>query len=341
MKTAPLVCAAALLTATSLLSGCGERQKTVAHLPASAAAPVVKEDADAEGQARAEAAGRAVVGKPAPPIRFTTIDGALVDLGKLSGRRPVYLKFWATWCAPCRAQMPAFKADFDKYGDRIQVVAVNAGFNDDLLSVRRYRQELALSMPIAIDDGRLAEAFHLRVTPQHVVIARDGTVLYVGHREDEALHRALEQAMATPEGEGFSAGAPSPSLPGAIAPSITGASRRFVLFLSPWCETYLAKSRPATGEACRAAREAASHRAGAEIAAVASGLWADDGAVRRFVADTHFPVPVRLDQDGAIFRRYGVTQVPTVIELGANDRVLARAQGPQAARLLAGADRPR
>lgn len=131
-------------------------------------------EADADGQKRAETAGRELLGTPAPALSFKTIDGKRVDLATFYGRRPVYLKFWATWCVPCRQQMPAFEADYARFGGRIETFAVNTGFNDDLAAVRAYRTELALAMPIAIDDGRLARAFNLRVTPQHVVVGRDG-----------------------------------------------------------------------------------------------------------------------------------------------------------------------
>ena len=60
------------------------------------------------GQQLAESAGRSLIGKPAPRFVVTTIDGETIDLGRLYGKQAVYLKFWATWCVPCREQMPHF-----------------------------------------------------------------------------------------------------------------------------------------------------------------------------------------------------------------------------------------
>ena len=65
--------------------------------------------ADTSGQQLAETAGRSLVGQPAPRLVLTTIDGAKIDLGELYGRKAAYLKFWATWCVPCREQDAAFR----------------------------------------------------------------------------------------------------------------------------------------------------------------------------------------------------------------------------------------
>ena len=61
------------------------------------------------GQARAETAGHELVGSPAPSLVLHTIDNQTVDLTRLYGEKAVYLKFWATWCVPCRQQMPHFE----------------------------------------------------------------------------------------------------------------------------------------------------------------------------------------------------------------------------------------
>ena len=148
------------------------------------------------GQARAEAAGSALLGQAAPAASLRMLDGQPLDLGTLYGKKPVYLKFWATWCVPCRQQMPGFEKDFEEMGDKIAVVAVDVGFSETEARIRTYRQDHGLKMPIAIDDGSLATALNLRVTPTHVVIGRDGRILYVGHLADDKLHQALAQAVA-------------------------------------------------------------------------------------------------------------------------------------------------
>src|SRR6202521_1963090 len=168
------------------------------------------------GQERAEMAGRGLVSSPAPPMVVRTIDGQEIDLARLYGRTGVYLKFGAPWCVPCREQMPHFERTYLKAGRDLTVIAVNAGFDDTIDDVRRYRSAVGLTMPIVIDDGRLAAAFNLRVTPQHVVIGRDGLIQYVGHLADERLDSALQAARApvpAASGTGSTAGSPPKDAP--------------------------------------------------------------------------------------------------------------------------------
>jgi len=94
------------------------------------------------GQQLAESAGRSLIGKPAPRLVVTTIDGETIDLGRLYGKQAVYLKFWATWCVPCREQMPHFERTYETAGTDLAVIAVNTGFNDPIGDVRDYRRKM-------------------------------------------------------------------------------------------------------------------------------------------------------------------------------------------------------
>src|SRR5690242_15936838 len=78
----------------------------------------------------------ALVGHRAPAVTLELLDGTHVDLAPLLGQRPIYLKFWATWCVPCREQMPHLEATFRAHGDRLAVFAVDVGVNDPIENVR-------------------------------------------------------------------------------------------------------------------------------------------------------------------------------------------------------------
>src|SRR4051812_47217524 len=88
----------------ALTLACGACHPSDPH-PAGSAKPTPAAAAD-PGEQRAIAAGAHTIGRPGPAISLTTIDGDTIDLAALYGARPVYLKFWATWCVPCREQMP-------------------------------------------------------------------------------------------------------------------------------------------------------------------------------------------------------------------------------------------
>src|SRR5690349_7281677 len=68
-----------------------------------------------------------LVGTPGPSITLRSIDGGTINIIENYGRKPVYLKLWATYCIPCRAQMPGFEKIYETYRDRMQIVAIDAG----------------------------------------------------------------------------------------------------------------------------------------------------------------------------------------------------------------------
>lgn len=69
-----------------------------------------------------------LVATPAPTtLTLNALDGKSIDLADLYGKRPVYPKLWATYCIPCRVQMPGLKKIFASYGDEMAIIAVHAG----------------------------------------------------------------------------------------------------------------------------------------------------------------------------------------------------------------------
>lgn len=301
------------------------------------------------GQQRAEAAGHGLVGTPAPRLKLTTIDGRTIDLAALYGKKAVYLKFWATWCVPCREQMPHFERSFEQAGPDLAVIAIDVGFEDSVAQVRKYRREVGLKMPIVFDgDGSLGEAFHLRVTPQHIVIGHDGRIAYVGHEVNASLEAALKAARraAPAHVAAISGAAPAEdagrkpmgdfaatTLDGDVfrVPADGRAQPTVLVFLSPWCESYLADSRPALAAQCRAMREqvtALGTTRGVRWLGIASGLWADRADLDAYRKRYGVAVPLALDADGALFRRFGVRRVPTVLLSDAQGRIVRRIEKP-------------
>jgi thiol-disulfide isomerase/thioredoxin len=297
------------------------------------------------GQQRAVAAGRGLVGTAAPRAVLTTIDGERIDLGSLYGKKAVYLKFWATWCTPCREQMPHFEHVYQSAGTDLAVIAIDVGFNDSLDEVQKYRRKLGITMPIVFDDGSLGSAFNLRVTPQSIVIGRDGRILYVGHLADEHLDAALLAAREIKSAPAVAGPARAETAPIGVGDSLpaqslamldgssfalkgSGAARPTVLvFLSPWCESYLATTRPAISASCRRTREQVSELSGNQRVrwiGIASGLWASPDDLREYQTENKIRIPLTLDESGKLFRTFRVTDVPTVLIADSNGKVIQR-----------------
>jgi peroxiredoxin len=89
-------------------------------------------------------------GTPAPDFSLLALDSSTVRLTSLRGH-PVVIAFWATWCKPCKEEMPALAALYQAHrGDGLVFLAVNSGLEKET-RVRRFTEQLALPYPILID----------------------------------------------------------------------------------------------------------------------------------------------------------------------------------------------
>lgn len=302
------------------------------------------------GQERAEIAGQSLLGTVAPKLAVKTIDGQVIDLEKLYGKKAVYLKFWATWCVPCREQMPHFEHIYETAGPDLAVIAVDIGLNDPLEDVQRFRRESGIKMPIVIDDGTLGEALHLRVTPQHVVIGRDGHIQYIGHLADQRLEDALAAARAPAKARQHLNGAGTQvktayrvgdRLPELSATTLDGqifhaqdsrlSGPTVLVFLDAFCEWYLETSRPSVSKACEAVRKQvaalAQGNTGARWLGIASGVWTNKDDLIAYRDKYNPGIPLTLDESGSLFRSFRVNSVPTLVIVDTKGYIVRRIEG--------------
>jgi quercetin dioxygenase-like cupin family protein/thiol-disulfide isomerase/thioredoxin len=322
----------------------------------------------ATGEELAQQTRASAVGHPAPVATLDTLDGKRVDLADLYGRKPVYLKFWATWCVPCREQMPHFEHAYEQYRSRIAVLAVNLGLNDAPEDVRKFLPTAHLTMPVAIDSaGELAESFNVVVTPLHVLIDADGNVAYVGHEANATLDQALARlAMSTPtrgaksvvhakasarssvrvgdQAPAFSASTTDPAHPWVFTPG-AGGKPTVIAFITSWCESYLEESRPTVSSACTQTRETLSRAYAtasdsARWVTISSRVWSTPEDVAKYRTRYGVPHDVALDATGGIFRDYQINEAPTVLIVDGKGVVQQRFTGatPALATALAALD---
>lgn len=112
-------------------------------------------------------------GKRVPPLDLPLLDGGRWRLQAQAGR-VVLANFWATWCAPCRDEMPSLvQLAGQRAGDGLLLVAVN--YKESAATVTRFLGSLGLSLPVALDiDGEAATAWTPRIFPSTVVFNRRG-----------------------------------------------------------------------------------------------------------------------------------------------------------------------
>jgi peroxiredoxin len=115
------------------------------------------------------------VNQPAPELTLYDLDGNQISLSDFHGE-VVLLNNWATWCPPCRQEMPEFKTYYDRYKDQgFQVVAVEAGEPEE--EVRNYVEEAGLNFVILLDpENKSLVTFQNSSLPNSFVIDRKGNL---------------------------------------------------------------------------------------------------------------------------------------------------------------------
>jgi thiol-disulfide isomerase/thioredoxin len=143
----------------------------------------------------------ALDGKDAPDVSFAMVanapaGGARVSMGDLQGH-PVLLDFWASWCGPCRHEIPIVQRIASRYGGQgLSVIGVNT--SDEAGNAAPFAKSLHLTFPIAYDEGqRVASAFGVDGLPTLVVISKTGKVLAVrtGETSDSDLDALVKRAL--------------------------------------------------------------------------------------------------------------------------------------------------
>jgi cytochrome c biogenesis protein CcmG/thiol:disulfide interchange protein DsbE len=114
-------------------------------------------------------------GHRAPDFTLPSLAGEPVTLSDLQGQ-VVLVNIWATWCPPCRDEMPAIEAVYQRYGNRgFTVLAVNQ--MEPQAAVADFVQELGLTFPIVLDGrGSVSQLYRVRALPTTFFIGRDGMI---------------------------------------------------------------------------------------------------------------------------------------------------------------------
>jgi peroxiredoxin len=126
-------------------------------------------------------------GKPAPDFELSTLEGKTVHLSDYKGH-PVLVNYWATWCPPCREELPLIQERQAQFSPDLVVLAVNAG--EDSATVKNYIGKQGLTFPVLLDpDWKVEALFGIMAYPTSVFIDRNGVIQarYVGGMSKDVL----------------------------------------------------------------------------------------------------------------------------------------------------------
>jgi cytochrome c biogenesis protein CcmG/thiol:disulfide interchange protein DsbE len=140
--------------------------------------------------------GNAVTHPLAPDFSVTDLSGQTLQLSRYHGK-VVLLNFWATWCAPCRSEIPRFVDLHNKYGkEGLQIIGIS--LDDDPRLVHAFYQQLRMNYPVAIGDATLAEQYGgVLGLPVSFLIGRDGRIYakYAGETDISLIERELKSLL--------------------------------------------------------------------------------------------------------------------------------------------------
>ncbi len=155
---------------------------------------------------RAEFSGRVLPGERpiapeidavAPPFTGSTPEGEAVDLLALRGS-PVLINFWATWCGPCKTEMPAIQAVYEAHqANGLHVLAVN--LSESAEAATAWSRELGLTFDVVLDSsGQIASLYRLRGQPSTYVVAPTGVItqIFYGPTTRDALESAIKPFLS-------------------------------------------------------------------------------------------------------------------------------------------------
>src|SRR5690554_227425 len=136
-------------------------------------------------------------------VRVELLDGEAVSLSDLRGQ-VVLVNFWATWCPPCRLEMPGFQRDYEEYADQGFVILGLSTDRGRQRTVRDLLHDMGITYPVAMATAQSVNAFGAgNLLPTSYLLDRSGKARYTvkGFYTETALEQAVKRLLAEPAPE--------------------------------------------------------------------------------------------------------------------------------------------
>ena len=132
-----------------------------------------------------------VPGKTAPDFQLESLDGETISIGGLRGR-PVLLNFWATWCPPCREEIPGFVETYAVYHEKgMEILGISLD-RQGVYVVKKFAEKYEVNYPIALGTQQLVQDYQPgQYIPTTIIIDREGKIRHrhVGYMDKTVLEK--------------------------------------------------------------------------------------------------------------------------------------------------------
>ena len=242
------------------------------------------------------------------------VDGKTTKLSHIQKNKPLYIKFWASWCVTCLKEMPKLSEDFKKYGDKIQFLTVNVGIEDTQDDIKRIYREYGLEIPAAIDsDGTLGQTLGFVGTPYHLLFDKDWRLMHKGHSADDQLSLAFTVlADNLFEKRDFQ----EKSLVETSAlqlPQFAMPENGVVFYTIAWCDWYMLETNKLLAERCKKVSQNIARlkkeRPELNINILVSPMWMSDEEIKNYKERFALNLPVSVDTGDVMSHQYGLRNV--------------------------------
>jgi thiol-disulfide isomerase/thioredoxin len=137
-------------------------------------------------------------GFSAPDFTLDRLNGGQMTLSEMRGQ-VVLINIWATWCVPCRIEMPALEQAYQDYRDQgLVVLGVNATYQDSEKDIAPFIQQFGMTFPILLDrTGRVDQSYEVRGLPTSFFVDRQGMIRYVsiGAMNNAVIRSRIEELV--------------------------------------------------------------------------------------------------------------------------------------------------
>ena len=162
-----------------------------------------------------------ILGRPFPDFSVTDTEGNTFTLSeRLRDHEAALINIWATWCPPCKAEMPFLNEIYQAYGDRVAFIALSYDPDDTMEKIEAYRQDLGLLFPMGRDeDAALFQYLGFQAVPTTAIVDRFGNTVFfrVGSFfSQDQIKRCLEAFL----GDGYTETAPLKDIPKDVSTNV-------------------------------------------------------------------------------------------------------------------------